>query len=375
MPNSHPMMPAANHDEAAEQLFVRDFKGYLSGEVEADLAKAAVALDPGPASNDRDEAVYRQLLETGTFRTWASLRRASQELLWDAIGRSVSRQADELDRQAEAAPQTGSVTLDPDMACPPYLGDADVHLMPGGYMPDAPGVAQGAIMDRGGAVYMLGRNGGLMNDMRGHSVVAHLFARFPDARPLRILELGCGVAPSLCAVASHFPEAEIHGIDVGASMLRYAHARAAHLGHAIHFTQADAEATKLPSDSFDLVFSAALFHETSETAIPRIVAESLRLLKPGGVAIHLEVPQRYEAMGSWDRVRGRIEHDFNNEPAWKEAISADYVATLEIAGFTDVAAGYQDSTAAPMRNGGGFSDTSKGVFRSWFVASGRKPEA
>jgi len=373
MPSSHPMMPEASHDEAAEQLFVRDFKTYLSGEIEADLSSLAEALDPGPASNQRDEEVYEALHGSDVFRTWASLRRTSQELLWDAIERSVNRQAAELDRMAQDAPPIGSVTLDPEMACPPYLGDADVHLMPGGYMRDTPGVAQGAIMDRGGAVYMLGRNGGLMNDMRGHSVVAHLFARFPDARPLRILELGCGVGTSLCAVASHFPDAEIGGLDVGASMLRYAHARAAHMGHAVHFIQADAEATKLPSDSYDLVFSAALFHETSEAAIARIVAESLRLLRPGGIAIHLEVPQRYEEMDRWNRVRGRIEHDFNNEPAWKEAISADYVAALTMAGFADVAAGYQDSTAAPTRDGGGFSATSKGVFRSWFVASGRKP--
>jgi ubiquinone/menaquinone biosynthesis C-methylase UbiE len=375
MPHSHPMMPEANHDEAAEQLFVRDFKMYLSGEVEANLGKAAEALDPGPTANDRDERIYEALHDNDVFRSWASLRRTSQELLWDAIDRSVRRQADMLDARASDAPALGSVTLDPAMPCPPYLGDADVHLMPGGYMADMPGVTQGAIMDRGGAVYMLGRNGGLMNDMRGHSLVAHLFARFPGFAPERILELGCGVGTSLCAVASHFPHARISGVDVGPSMLRYAHARAAHLGHAIDFVQADAEATGLPSGSFDLVFSAALFHETSEPAIARIVAESLRLLRPGGIAIHLEVPQRFAEMDRWNRVRGRIEHDFNNEPAWKEAISADYVAVLDMAGFVDVAAGYQDSTATPSRDGAGFSDLSKGVFRSWFVASGRKPPA
>ena len=373
MPHSHPMMPEANHDEAAEQLFVRDFKTYLSGETEADLSKVAAARDPGPTSNDRDEAVYRRLHDSDVFRAWASLRRTSQDLLWDAIDRSVGRQSESLNRLAQAAPAIGSVTLDPDMVAPPYLADADVHLMPGGYMRDGGGVAQGAIMDRGGAVYMLGRNGGLMNDMRGHSLVSHVFARFPEMQPKAILELGCGVGTSLCAVASHFPDADVSGIDVGAAMLRYAHARAAHLGHAIDFIQADAEATKLPSNGFDLVFSAALFHETSAEAIARIIAESLRLLRPGGVAVHLEVPQRYENMDLWNRMRGRIEHDFNNEPAWKEAISADYAAALEIAGFDDVATGFQDSTARPVRDGGGFSDTSKGVFRSWFVASGRKP--
>jgi hypothetical protein len=43
------------------------------------------------------------------------------------------------------------------------------------------------------------------------------------------------------------------------------------------------------------------------------------------------------------------------------------------AGFPDVLTGYQATSFAARRGEGGFSDTSAGTFRSWFVASARKP--
>jgi hypothetical protein len=109
--------------------------------------------------------------------------------------------------------------------------------------------------------------------------------------------------------------------------------------------------------------------------MPAILAESLRLLKPGGVAIHLEVPQRYEELSLWGQIRGTIEQDFNNEPNWRSAISLDFANAMTATGFDKVAAGYQDATSSPERGNAGFGDRNKGVFASWFVCSGQKPAA
>ncbi len=373
MANAHPMLPDATHDETAEQMFVRDFKVYLGEQIEPHYRKVSAQLDPGAQSNSQVETVYEGLLAEPSFRSWASLRRTSQEMLWSAVGDSVARQSDSLAAKATIAEPLGSVTLNPDFVVPPYLADRDVHLMPGGYALDDNSVDQGAIMDQGGAVYMLGRNGGQMNDVRGHTMVSHLFARFPGVEPKRILELGCGIGASAVPVAQAFPDAEIHAVDVGASMLRYAHARSEHLGVAIHYAQDDAEHTRFEEGSFDLVFTCVLMHETSEAAMSRIIAESYRVLKPGGIAIHLEVPQRYSEMDLWGKIRGQIEMDYNNEPAWKAAISVNFDTLMQVAGFADVQIGFQDATSTPTRGAGGFSETSKGVFRSWFVASGRRP--
>jgi ubiquinone/menaquinone biosynthesis C-methylase UbiE len=370
--DAHPMLPAASHDEAAAQLFVRDLKNYLTAQIEPGLRARAEVLDPGPSSNARVETVYERLHEDEAFRAWASLRRTSQEILWARVAESVDRQAPALEATADAAAPLGSLTLAPDFVPPAYLTDGDVHIMPGGYAHDEGSLLQGALMDRGGAVYMLGRNGGFLNDGRGKTMLAHLYALYPDLNPERIVELGCGVGASLVPVARAFPDAATYGVDVGASMLRYALARARHLGAAIHFVQDNAEGTRFEDESFDLVFSCVLLHETSPGGIDAIVKESRRLVRPGGVVIHLEVPQRYDELDLWGRIRGQIEADYNNEPNWKVAISTDYRAAFERAGFEDVSVGYQDAALAPARGQGGFGPESKGVFRSWFVASARK---
>lgn len=371
-PMPHPMLARANHDEEVEQLFVRDFKQYLTAEIEPYQRMIADRLDPGPGHNAPADHVFEALHEDPAFRSWATLRRASQEMLWDSVWKTVDRQAKALDETASGAPALGSLTLDPDFAIPSYLADEHVHLMPGGYGLDAEGVRQGAVMDRGGAVYMLGRNGGFLNDGRGRAVVAHLAGLYPDVAPRRLVELGCGIGASIVPVALHFPEAESVALDVGPSMLRYAHARASHLGAAVHFMQANAERTNLPDDSFDLVFSAALLHETSPDAIGRIMAESHRLLRNGGVVVHLEVPTRYAELDLWNQIRAEVEHDYNNEPAWRAATSADYRVLLGAAAFKDIRIGFQDAVQGDDIAASRFGETSKGPFRSWFVASARK---
>lgn len=373
---SHPMMPATNHDEQAEQLFVRDLKVYLAEEIDPLGRRLAerIAPDPMLPAEERLKAVRQDLYEYDSYRATVSLRRTVQEMLWDAVGSCVSRQADELSRRGEIVAPKGSLCLDPDFRAPAYISAGDVHLMPGGYHADwgEGDVLQGALMDRGGAVFMLGRNGGLMNDVRGHTAISHLFARFPNLEPQKILEMGCGVGASIVPAAKSFPHAEVYGIDVGASVLRYAHARAEHLGVAVHFSQQNAERTSFADESFDFVYSCALFHETSHSALKNIIGESWRLLRAGGVAVHLEVPLRYDELDLWGLLGGEFEVRYNNEPFWNGALKADYATEMSTAGFREVAVGYQDAVPQAQRGAGRFSDSSAGLFRSWFVASGRK---
>lgn len=375
---SHPMMPEPNHDERAEQLFVRDLKGYLASQIEpheSRLARAVEARTVGEANDVAGvEAVRDGLHEHETFRAYLGLRRISQEMMWDAAAASIDRQARELTDRA-SNPEKGSLRLDPAFRAPSYVSAFDIHLMPGGYAHDGGqgAIRQGALMDRGGAIYMLGRNGNLLNDARGHTLVAHVFDLYPDFAPKRILELGCGIGATITPVAGYFPEAEIHGVDVGADMLRYAHARASHLGAAVHFSQQNAEATDFADESFDLVFSAVLFHETAAPAVPKILAECRRLLRPGGLMVHLEVPQRYESMDLWGRIRGEIETHYNNEPFWRGAISLNFAAEFAELGFEDIRVGYQPGSFRAVRGQHGFSETPLNGPRDWFLASARKP--
>jgi SAM-dependent methyltransferase len=369
---AHPLIAVPSHDELAEQLFVRDLKMYVMQQIEPVqgeiAAREAEALKGGEGNST--SALRERMAQHESFGTWLAMKRECQRQLWHGVARSVERQAEDLEALARIENPKGSVRTNPGFVEPEYIARGDIHLMPGGNAHDDGSLLQGAVMDRGGAVYMLGRNGGMLNDLRGQTAMAHVLTRFPDFAPKRILDMGCGIGTSTVPAAMCFPEAEVHGIDVGASMLRYAHARAEHLGAAVHFSQQSAEKTDFDDASFDLVFSCVVFHETSQAATMAIVEESRRLLRPGGLAVHLEVPLLHDNSDPWVELSGELEAQFNNEPNWRGALTADYRALFEAAGFKDVEIGYQATSPAARGGPFRFGPESEGVFRSWFVASG-----
>jgi SAM-dependent methyltransferase len=369
----HPLIAIPNHDELIEQLFVRDLKLYVMSELEPlqqKIAKTEEASLPQEASNSRVAQLRERMNGHESYRTWLAMKRESQRQLWATIADSVERQAEDLEALGNIENPKGSVRTDPDFTAPAYILAADIHLMPGGNAHDDNSLLQGAVMDRGGAVYMLGRNGGMLNDLRGQTAMAHALTRFPDLDPKRILDMGCGIGTSTVPAALCFPDAEVHGIDVGASMLRYAHARAEHLGAAVHFSQQSAERTDFEAGSFDLVFSCALFHETSQAAMMNILAETARLLRPGGLAVHLEVPLLHDNTDTWRELSGELEAQYNNEPNWRGALTADYAGLFAAAEFDQIETGYQPTSSNARQGPFRFGPESEGVFRSWFVASG-----
>jgi ubiquinone/menaquinone biosynthesis C-methylase UbiE len=117
--------------------------------------------------------------------------------------------------------------------------------------------------------------------------------------------------------AEVFPAAEVVGIDVGAPVLRYAHARAVALGlDNVSFAQMNAEAPDYPADQFDLVFSAMFLHETSSQAMPRIFREAHRILARGGLMLHLELPAFDEPMDLIEQCMREWDCYYNSEPFW-----------------------------------------------------------
>ncbi|MEZ5499873.1 MAG: class I SAM-dependent methyltransferase [Steroidobacteraceae bacterium] len=378
----HPMMAQSSHDELSEQKFVIAFKSYIAAQMDPIVRERtdAIAAQIGAAAGESKwlPQLRKRMSADQSYQNWVSAMRSAQELMWQAAGDCVDRQLDALDDSAALAPALGSLTVDPDFVLPRYLAATDTHMMPGSYHVDPPqgGVRQGAVFDKAASLYSLGRQGGQMNDMRGHTVAAHVFERFPGLDARRILEMGCTVGNSLVAVARTFPDAEVHGVDVGAGLLRYAHARAARLGVPLHFKQANAEQTGYPSEHFDLVFSSAMLHETSARALPRIIRECMRVLRPGGVMVHLEVPMRAAEADAFSLLRADFETRYNNEPFWLGAISADLAGLARSAGFVDVAAGYQDAAFGPPSRGetAKFGQPNKGGYKSWYLVSGRKPQ-
>lgn len=296
-------IPAPTHDEAARQQFVAGLRGYLAGRVmPANRAvyeqrvKPRIEADLGREPRTRHE-VRPYMTRDPYYQFWSAMQRRSQEMMWDAVIDSAERGHDALVNRfrallSDGRERVGSLQLDPALEIPRYHRAYDIHLMPGGYHTDfsEDDCTAGAVYESGLALYMGGAFGS-ENDFLGKTLLAFYQQHWPAARPARILDMGCGVGNSTVPWARAFPDAEVHAIDVGAPMLRYGHARAEALGVPLHFSQRNAEVTGFEAGSFDLVVSHIMLHETSNRALRNILAETHRLLAPGGVGLHFEIPR------------------------------------------------------------------------------------
>jgi SAM-dependent methyltransferase len=303
----------------------------------------------GRMPKDKGE-IRKMMLGNPYYQFWSGLQRTSQEMMWDSVIDSVERQAPDLNAKASAlaskarkAKSLGSLRLNPNLKVPAYHLGVDIHIQPGGYHSEfgPEDVSAGAIYDRGVHLYLMGGMGP-RNDSLGR-VSSNWFKRdFPNAAPKRILDMGCTVGNSTLAWAELFPKAEIHGIDVAAPVLRYAHARAISLGIPAHFSQQNAEETDFEDNSFDVIVSHIMLHETSNSALPRVLKECRRLLKPGGIMMHLEIPRPQEMfekfMFDWEAYN-------NNEPFSMGCRESDLVGLAEAAGFDPSTVGFANADA------------------------------
>jgi 2-polyprenyl-3-methyl-5-hydroxy-6-metoxy-1,4-benzoquinol methylase len=335
--HQHGMTPDMTHDEVAREEAVRAMRfhlysqvsqgtrGYFTNVVAPEFEKAN-----GRALKDRQEV--RHVLEDRPYvQLHLSLQRSVQEVMWNTIIENIERQLPDLDQRAATCERgLGSLTLDDKLQIPRYVANVDIHCMPGGYGYDAgqpDGVAAGAIYDRGISMYQRGSEGNL-----GSSVVGYLKANFPNFAPKKILDMGCTVGMSSLRYCELFPDAEIYAIDVAAPCLRYGHARAESLGKAVHFSQQNAEHTNFADSSFDLVLSTILAHETSTSAWQKILTECHRLLKPGGIMVHADLPQ-FADIDVYSQFLFGNETRYNNEPFWSTFRAMDLKAAMEKAGF------------------------------------------
>jgi SAM-dependent methyltransferase len=348
----HAMLPKATHDEKARQEYARAFREYtinhvLPGNrmVYENKVVPQWKREKGRAPKDRME--IRDAMEKEPyFQDYANLYRVSQELLWESVTHTVERQLPDLIEKAKTNGKAlGSLTLDPNFEVPRYITAVDIHCMPGNYHSEqAPDdVAVGAIYDRGVFLYAMGMLGPKIDDM-GMSGANFVKRKFPNFKPKRILDMGCTVGHATLPYVDAFPDAEVYAIDVGAPCLRYAHGRAEALGKKVHFSQQNAEKTNFPDGYFDLIVSHILLHETSGKAMPAIFKESFRLLAPGGIVAHVDLPP-FDQMDEFNQFMTDNETYYNNEPFWGAMRAMDQPKLAIDAGFTPDKVGFD---LAPM---------------------------
>jgi len=349
----HPMMPVSTHDEASRQDYVLALKSHVARQMTpGNKVEMTHRVVPAFRKAHGREPASRQELRAAMERAphhqvWGSLMRLGQELMWESVEDTVDRQLEVLEAKARKVDKgRGSVTIPKGFKPPRYIEAVDVHTMPGGYCDDAgdQDLRAGAIYDRGAFMYHHGKRG--MDD-NGRLIVSFVRTRYPDLKPRRILDMGCSVGHATTALVDFFPDAEVHAIDLGVPMVRYARARAEAMGRPIHFKAANAEDTGYPDDYFDLVVSSNMMHETSLAAAPRIFTECRRILRDGGAICHMEVPVRYKDLSLYDQVMRGWQTYYNGEPFWNAVCALDLVAMVKAAGFSDAVDGYLKRTTDP----------------------------
>jgi 2-polyprenyl-3-methyl-5-hydroxy-6-metoxy-1,4-benzoquinol methylase len=102
-----------------------------------------------------------------------------------------------------------------------------------------------------------------------------------------VLNLACGPGEWDRTVASEYPQMSIVGVDIDPAMITYAKALAS-VGclENVTFEQMDIkEPLDFPDASFDLVNGRLLFGLMDRETWPVLLAECLRVLKPGGIIL------------------------------------------------------------------------------------------
>ena len=338
----HALLANTTHDQAERYNFLAHLNRHLAAEVLPGVTAAyQSAVEPafrqrhGRAPADRHE-VRRALEGHSLYRLWSALRRNAMEMRQQSGLSVVLGQLRELiDRSAELADRQ-RLQLDPKLRPPRYLTAVDHHCMPGSYYTERleQDVSAAANYDSG----LFVTTGGLLGrlaDGGGRGMVAFLKKLRPDFAPRRILDLGCGLGHNVLPIAAAYPEAEVTAVDVAAPMLRYGAARAASLGvNNVTFVQADA-ANLAPFEDgcFDWVGSIMFLHETSLSALKRIMAESRRLVAPGGLVTHVEQPRYDAAMPLLEQALRDWDAFNNNEPFWTKLHEIDLDQLMVEAGF------------------------------------------
>jgi ubiquinone/menaquinone biosynthesis C-methylase UbiE len=225
--------------------------------------------------------------------------------------------------QANALP---SLQLDPTLQPPPYYGAFDVHQHPGGLDGDT----------LAGIVYEHGARS-TTPLLQRHQDLHHRLTQAVRERttPRRLLDLGCGFGKSTEPFAEADRELPITAVDLSAPCLRLAALNARAHGHDnVRFLQSDAVATGLDDAAYDTVTSTMLLHELPPPHLKRLVAETHRLLAPGGWVVHLDfLVLKGDA---FDRFIHHGHGERNNEPFMQPLDELDLAALHRQAGFREV---------------------------------------
>lgn len=226
--------------------------------------------------------------------------------------------------------------------------DIDRDRYPAYYLRNFHWQTDGWLSDRSAKLYDFSVDvlfGGATDAMRRMALPA-IVDGVRDASAPRVLDVACGTGRFLGTLAAALPDARLYGVDLSPAYVARARARRPDVALLVE----NAEALPFADGTFDAVSCVFLLHELPRDVRRRVLAEILRVLRPGGVISVCDSAQLHDSpeLACFLHAFHRTYH----EPYYKGYISDPLEAQLAEVGFAEVTA------------------------RPWFVskvASGKKP--
>ncbi|MBK9032569.1 MAG: class I SAM-dependent methyltransferase [Myxococcales bacterium] len=157
----------------------------------------------------------------------------------------------------------------------------------------------------------------------------------PEATRVRVLDVACGTGRTLRQLATAHPRLAYHGVDLSAPYVRAARALLADVDE-VALAVENAEALPYADASFDVVTCVYLFHELPRNARRRVLAEMMRVLKPGGLVV-IEDSAQLADSPALAAVLGDFPREFH-EPFYADYLEDDLAPMLAAAGAVEVVA-------------------------------------
>lgn len=174
-----------------------------------------------------------------------------------------------------------------------------------------------------------------------------------DGTPATIVDLGSGTGAGLLTLASRFPSAHLHAVDVSGELLSRATTAAQHAGiaHRLSVHQEDLTSdwtSQVPADA-DLIWASLALHHVDDSAAA--LCRAFSALRPGGVLVLTELTgaERLAPDDLGTGRRGLAARVMSTRPQHGVSAAPDWATLLDGAGFTATQHRETDFVAAADR--------------------------
>jgi ubiquinone/menaquinone biosynthesis C-methylase UbiE len=206
---------------------------------------------------------------------------------------------------------------------------------------------EGVTLDHAAGVYdILAPLMTLGLERRYHCLVIRQLALRGDEQ---LLDIGCGTGTltrDIAAALTNKKKSLCTGLDAAEKMIEVAKRKAAGIPN-IHFDAAIAEKLPYASGSFDAAVSTFFFHHIHFELKKKVLAETARVLKPGGrfIIVDVDIPTTWfgaicARAGHWlfqqneiaENIKGKLREAFGESPFKWKAVShhSGYITVFEL---------------------------------------------